>query len=84
MKLIRVSDELYDQLKTFVVDPFDDTPEIVIGRLADIVNKAKTRWSPLEHQDTSENVESAQQTDSEPLGVHHEPVQNSDERVVAL
>ena len=25
----RISDEVYDQLKRFVVDPFDDTPEKV-------------------------------------------------------
>ena len=48
MRTFRVSDELYEQLKTFVVDPFDDTPDIVIGRLIEIVNKAKSRWSPFE------------------------------------
>jgi hypothetical protein len=39
---------MYEQLKNFVVDPFDDTPEVVIGRLIGIVNKAKTRWSPFD------------------------------------
>ncbi len=48
MRTFKVSDELYDQLKSFVVDPFDDTPEIVITRLVDIVNKAKGRWSPFD------------------------------------
>jgi len=48
MKNLRLSDETFDQLKDFVVDPFDDTPEVVINRLIDIVNKAKSRWSPLD------------------------------------
>jgi hypothetical protein len=45
MKTFQVSDELYGQLKSFVVDPFDDTPEVVIGRLIDIADKARRRWS---------------------------------------
>ena len=48
MKAIEVSDELYDKLKNCVVDPFDDTPESVISRLIEIVNKAKSKWSPLD------------------------------------
>jgi hypothetical protein len=55
MKVIQVSDELYDKLKSCVVDPFDDTPESVIGRLIDISNKAKNRWSPLDTH--AENAE---------------------------
>jgi len=48
MRNLKVSDDLYEQLKGLVVDPFDDTPEIVIARLIEIVNKAKSRWSPFE------------------------------------
>ena len=48
MKVVQISDELYDKLKNCVVDPFDDTPESAIGRLTDIADKAKTKWSPLE------------------------------------
>jgi len=48
MRTFRVSDQTYEQLKTFIVDPFDDTPELVIGRLIEIVNKAKARWAPFE------------------------------------
>ena len=50
MRTCKVSDELYEQLKSFVVDPFDDTPEAVIARLIEIVNKAKSRWSPFEEE----------------------------------
>jgi hypothetical protein len=46
MRTFRVSDQMYEQLKSFIVDPFDDTPELVIGRLIEIVNKAKARWAP--------------------------------------
>ncbi len=45
MKVIQISDELYDRLKNCIVDPFDDTPEIVIGRLVDIVEKSKSEYS---------------------------------------
>ena len=48
MKVVQISDELYDKLKNCVAHPFDDTPESVIGRLIDIADKAKTKWSPLE------------------------------------
>lgn len=54
MRTCKVSDELYEQLKSFVVDPFDDTPEAVIGRLIEIVNKAKNRWSPFEEEQEKE------------------------------
>jgi hypothetical protein len=55
MKTIRISEELFERLKTFVVDPFDDTPDAVIGRLADIAAKAKIRWSPLDAYDASKD-----------------------------
>ena len=48
MKSIQLSDAIYEELKDFVADPFDDTPEVVIGRLVDIARKAKQRWSPLD------------------------------------
>ncbi len=32
MRTFKVSDELYEQLKSFVIDPFDDTPDVVIAR----------------------------------------------------
>lgn len=44
MKTIEISEELSDRLKAFVVDPFDDTPEVVIGRVLDIADKAKSKW----------------------------------------
>jgi len=58
MRTFKVSDEVYEQLKSFVVDPFDDTPEIVIGRLIEIVNKAKNRWSPF---NPNENLDDSEQ-----------------------
>jgi hypothetical protein len=56
MRTIRISEELFERLKAFVVDPFDDTPDAVIGRLIDIVAKAKVRWSPLDACDTSKEA----------------------------
>jgi len=48
MKTIQVSDEIYDRLREFIVDPFEDTPQNVITRLVDIACKAKNRWSSFE------------------------------------
>jgi hypothetical protein len=60
VKTIEISQELYDRLKNFVVDPFDDSPEIVISRLIDIVDKARSLWSSW---DASE--EAGQQSQSQ-------------------
>ena len=54
MKAFKISDELYEQLKRFIVDPFDDTPEVVIERLIEIVDKARSRWSPFDPCDSPE------------------------------
>jgi len=54
MKILKISDETYDQLKTFVVDPFDDTPDSVVMRLMDIADKAKKRWSAFDPTDIPE------------------------------
>jgi len=54
MKTIEISDELYDKLKTYVVDPFDDTPEKVIKRLLDIVDKAKGKWTSWDAEEGDE------------------------------
>jgi hypothetical protein len=59
MRTFQVSDDLYERLKGFVVDPFDDTPEIVIERLIDIVNKAKNRWHPFDPDEAPEDAEPA-------------------------
>ena len=58
MRTIRISEELFERLKTFVVDPFDDTPDAVIGRLIDIATKAKIRWSPLDAPDMPKEAKS--------------------------
>lgn len=53
MRTFQVSDELYEQLKSFVIDPFDDTPDVVIARLIEIVKKARSRWSPFDPCDSA-------------------------------
>jgi len=53
MRTFKVSDELYEQLKSFVIDPFDDTPDVVIARLIEIVKKARSRWSPFDPCDAA-------------------------------
>ncbi len=54
MKILKISDETYDQMKTFIVDPFDDTPDSVVMRLMDIADKAKNRWSAFDPTDIPE------------------------------
>jgi len=54
MKTIQISEELYDRLKAFVVDPFDDTPEIVISRVVDIVDKARSKWTSWDAEEGAE------------------------------
>ncbi|MFC1761917.1 hypothetical protein ACFL6U_07525 [Planctomycetota bacterium] len=49
MKTLQISDEAYEALKTFIIDPFDDTPEQLIVRLMEIANKARQRWSPFDN-----------------------------------
>jgi hypothetical protein len=48
MRTFKVSDQMYEQLKSFIVNPFDDTPEVVLARLIAIANKARDHWSPFE------------------------------------
>ena len=65
MKTVNISDELYEKLKGFVVDPFDDTPETVINRLVDITEKAKARWSPLDNCQTQEKQDNFKEQDQQ-------------------
>ena len=80
MRTIKICDELFEQLKGFVVDPFDDTPDAVIGRLIEIVGKAKSRWSPLDAYDGSDETQA-------PPRVHKQAPQEQpqeEEQVVVL
>ena len=47
MKTLQINDEVYESLKAFVVDPFDDTPDAVLMRLINIATKSKSRWHPF-------------------------------------
>ena len=77
MKTVTISDELFEQLKSFVVDPFDDTPDSVVGRLVAIVNKAKSRWSPLDECEASSEPQAPAQPHTptmEELPQEEEPI----------
>lgn len=92
MRTVTISDELFEELKGFVVDPFDDTPDLVIGRLISIVNKAKSRWSPLEDCEAPSEApgQAPSATPSEPhetrkgREVKFEDLPQEDEPVVVL
>jgi hypothetical protein len=47
MKTLQIHDEVYEGLKAFVVDPFDDTPSTVVMRLIDIAHKAQSHFCPI-------------------------------------
>ncbi|MHC4691222.1 MAG: hypothetical protein ACYS67_00680 [Planctomycetota bacterium] len=57
MKTIEISEELSARLKAYVVDPFDDTPEKVIGRVVDIADKAKSKWTTWEPEKEAKQPE---------------------------
>jgi len=59
MKTLQINDEVYESLKAFVVDPFDDTPDAVLKRLIDIANKAQSRWCPFTPTQQTPSRESA-------------------------
>ena len=89
MRTVTISDELFDELKGFVVDPFDDTPDIVLGRLVEIVKKAKNRWSPLDsNEPTTGTSDKAGAPSQKKSGNSHpkldELPQVADEEVVLL
>ena len=66
MKQVTVSDELYRQLKDFVVDPFEDTLQSVISRLINITNKARDRWPNLSDVDAPGLDEATETNDFQP------------------
>jgi len=61
MKTIQISDELHTKLKNFVVDPFADTPDSVIGRLIEIADKAKGKWTAWEAEEAEAKKQAASQ-----------------------
>jgi len=80
MKTIQISEELFEELKGLVVDPFDDTPDSVIGRLIQIVKKAKSRWSPLE----TPQVEQQQTASVKPQKHESKEYSEEEDQVVLL
>ncbi len=50
MKVLHISDELYDRLQEFAVDPFEDSPAFIINRLMEILEKAKSGGWPADGQ----------------------------------
>jgi len=89
MKTLQVSDEVYQKLMAFVVDPFEDTADIVITRVTEIASKAKERVARLEARSRDREVHFEPQTrsdvntDSVPHGTRI-PAEQPDESVVIL
>ncbi|HLB73180.1 MAG TPA: hypothetical protein VJJ98_04100 [Sedimentisphaerales bacterium] len=81
MRTVKISDELYEELKGFVVDPFDDTAEVVIGRLVQIANKAKDKWPALEGSETRGRREA---TMADHTRMSYEEAQDADQPAVLL
>ncbi len=66
MRTFKVSDQMYEQLKSFIVNPFDDTPEVVLSRLIAIANKARDHWSPFEPAESAPPVAAVVTPSAEP------------------
>jgi hypothetical protein len=73
MRTFNISDELYERLKGFVVDPFADTPEVVIARLIAIVDEARDRWSPFDACDSAQEGPHPAEPAQERLSPQQEP-----------
>ncbi len=84
MRTFKVSDQMYEQLKSFIVDPFDDTPEVVLSRLIEIVNKARDRWSPFEPADAAPPVTSAAEPSAKPRRKEPEAHAEAEEESVVV
>ncbi len=86
MRTFKVSDQMYEQLKSFIVDPFDDTPEVVLSRLVEIVNKARDRWSPFEPAESAPPVVASAKPSAEPPAKPHrkEPEVHAEEESVVV
>ncbi len=82
MRTVKVSDELFEELKSLVVDPFDDTPDTVIGRLIDIVKKAKSRWSPLDACESPEGIQVSVKPQGQPAQPEEAAVPEDDQVVL--
>ena len=81
MKTLTVSDEIYENLKSYIIDPFEDTADTVLQRLIDIAEKAKEKCSHLEMPDfTCEPEPSGETEDSVPKGTRI-PAQPEDSTV---
>ncbi len=63
MKTLEINNEVYESLKAFVVDPFDDAPNAVLKRLIDIANKSQSRWCPF-----AARLEGSERESSVPAG----------------
>ena len=61
MKTLQVSDEVYEKLKAYVSDPFEDTANNVLLRLMEIAHKAKSRWSVFDPPQPGPAPQSPQQ-----------------------
>jgi predicted CopG family antitoxin len=89
MKTLQVSDEVYQKLMAFVVDPFEDTADIVVARVTEIASKAKDRLSRLEARRKDREVyleferRSSQSSADIPRGTRI-PDEQPDESIVIL
>ncbi len=70
MKTLTVSNEVYENLKSYIIDPFEDTAGTVLQRLMDIAEKAKSQCNGLDMPEfTCEpEPEPAKEEDTVPKG----------------
>lgn len=85
MKTLRVNDEVYENLKSYIIDPFEDSADTVLQRLMDIAEKAKNQCQGFEMPDftceTDAPADSKPTQDSIPKGTRIPQQANEDATV---
>ncbi len=84
MQTINISDEVFQKLRDFIVDPFEDTPEVVLNRLIDIAGKAKNRWTPWSDGGDAAPIGNAMRRARMNRPAAHEPNEEPAESMVVL
>ena len=74
MKSLLISDDVYEKLKAFVVDPFDYNPDAVLMRLISIAKKAQNHWCAFTQPQNGQEQENSNGSVPEGTRIHEEEI----------
>ena len=83
MKTLNVTEEVYEKLKSYIIDPFEDSADTVLQRLMDIAEKAKAQCNGFEMPEFTCEPESKSEEDAVPKGTRI-PQQSNEDATVPL